>query len=171
MINNKFFLSLAVLAFLSASAGFSFQAGISAGGGFESHEKNSSVSTEISGFCSRLEALGHFKVARRLEFFPGAGIQFSENFQNFFAGTRIAWKIHPHYSPFIGGGLYYRYYPKLGEESGVSLIWAGFSAGFTFLTLDSSHFWFFMDYGFFQSRFDQYISGDFTLNIAWLFDL
>lgn len=172
MIKNKLYaLFVLLFLFLFSKPLYPFSLGLALGGGFENYEKSSEISPELSGFCAKIEVLSFAQLGKRILFFPNIGAQITQDSQTLFAGTRIGWIIHPHYSPFIGGKIDYRYSPKLGEEKQISSLWISFSIGFNFLNFTQSHVWFLMDYGFFQPLPKNMASNDFTFSLAWIFHL
>jgi len=172
LIKNKLYTLFFLLSlFFLTKPLHSLPLGIASGIGFENYEKNSEIAPELSGFCAKIEVLSFAQLGKRILLFPHIGVQITQNSQALFAGTRIGWIIHPHYSPFIGGTIDYRYLPQLGEEKQVSALWISFSIGFNFLNFPQSHVWFLMDYGFFQPLPKNLTSNDFTFSLAWIFNL
>ena len=187
MIKGKQFFVFFLFFFLVTP--FSLKAinlGISVGGGYEAWEKVSSPkSMEMANYLWTVEAVGFFQPFQRLLLLPTLGYEhtFSFNttdivdtpeevaqktFQSFYLGSRIGWLIHPLFSPFIGGGVYVKFYDRIFETQNPIAVTLNFSCGAKIMKMEESDLWVFFDYGLFNSQFKKYYLSFFQLSFAYL---
>ncbi len=168
-----------------------FDLGLSLGGGYETWEESSlsTNSKEISNYLFDISAISTFKIGKRLRLFPQLGFTYAFDFQNtptnstpsgtisndswttLYAGSRITFIIHPEYSPFLGGGIYARYYDRMLYKDNKLIFTLTFTGGTKIFKQKKSALWLVIDYGLFNSEYKDYFSSYFMLNFMYLFEL
>lgn len=126
-------------------------------------------------------AIFPIKLGRRLLIIPQFGIETAipiagsntdPNFGNiYYGGTRIGWVIHPSFSPFLGGGIFYKKYDLMLTEKNKSVFEFSFCAGAKLIKFEKSALWIILDYYLFNSDFQSLVLNAFFLNFAYNIEL
>ncbi|PKL11561.1 MAG: hypothetical protein CVV50_05535 [Spirochaetae bacterium HGW-Spirochaetae-6] len=159
--------------------GSPFSGGFSLGGSFDAWEANAFPTSEMSNFLLEMGGELYFRPSRRMILFPRFGMSLNssipsadpnDQFQYYYAGARIGWLIHPDYAPFIGGGLYLRYYDKILDKESTLAGILSFCGGARILNMSSSSVWFVLEVGLLSTLYEDYFNSSFSLSFSLLFD-